>query len=443
MTEVSAAPVTVRRLAPGPRGKPLLGSLDAFRRDPMVMFLDLRREYGDVVRIRLGPYLVHVILGPEGVRHVLQVNQKNYSRGKFYENFKRFFGIALLTTDGQHWLGRRRLAQPIFHRKVVEGYTTTVTDTTARFLERWAGVVVQLLAPGGRLLDVDLSVHPELLGENVVQRLRMMMPGSISDAFPRWVPTLHRLKVARSQRSLYRTMQGIFNAYLQDEHAGTDLIALLRSARDPETGELLDEEELHDQFTTLLLAGYETTGTGLAWTLYALSKHVEVRRRLEAELDEVLGGRVPTADDLARLPYTAMVVQESLRVYPPIWAFTRDPVEDDEIGGYHIPGGSTVIVSPYAVHRHPAYWENPEAFDPERFTPERSAGRPPFAYMPFGGSPRKCIGYQLALVELQLCTAMIAQRFRVHAVPGHPVGYGPLVSLKPLHGIQATLHPRV
>jgi cytochrome P450 len=214
-------------------------------------------------------------------------------------------------------------------------------------------------------------------------------------------------------------------------------------ARDEETGEGLSEQEIHDEAVTLFLAGHETSGTGLAWTLYLVSQHPEVRRKVEEEVDTVLGGRAPVVADLRQMTYTRMVVDESLRMCPPIWAFPRDAIEDDEIGGYHIPAGSSIFLLPYVTHRHPAFWENPEAFDPERFNPERPSSRPRFAYFPFGGGQRQCVGMHLALLELQVGLAMVSQRFRLHAVPGHPIELRPRVSLRPIHGIRMTLHPRV
>jgi cytochrome P450 len=216
-------------------------------------------------------------------------------------------------------------------------------------------------------------------------------------------------------------------------------VSTLLAARDPETDRPWTDREVHDELMTIFLAGHETTGCGLAWTLYAIAEHPEVGRRLEAELASVLGGRVPAADDLPRLPYLSRVVDESLRRYPPIWLFPRDANADGELGGYRILANTSILLTPYASHHNPAYWDDPEEFDPDRFLPERSAGRPRYAYLPFGGGRRQCIGYYLALLELRLIVAMVVQRFRLRVVPDHPVVCGPLVSLRPLHGIRVTL----
>jgi cytochrome P450 len=190
----------------------------------------------------------------------------------------------------------------------------------------------------------------------------------------------------------------------------------------------------------VLLAGHETTANALTWTFYLLSQHPAVLRRLQAELAELLGGRTPGVADLPRLPYTRMVIEESMRLYPPAWVITRRAINDDELGGDHIPAGATVMFSPYAMHHNPRYWDNPEGFDPERFTPERSAGRPAFAYFPFGGGPHLCIGNGFAMTEAQLILATVVQRYRLDLVPGHPVVPEPLVTLSARHGLLMTLH---
>ena len=434
-----------------------MGNLAAFADDPIQMLLDLQREYGDVVRQRLGPYLVHSVTHPDGVRHVLQGNYKNYARGKFYENFKLFFGEGLLTTDGEYWLRHRRMAQPIFHRDVVEGCTDTATGSINAMLDRWRepaahGESVELVAEmmsvslgilGRVVFNMDFSDYSKAVSPSVLVGLKTMMPqGNLNDFIPRWVPTPYNRRVTNAQHNLRDIMQKVIADHAVGGDGTIDLITLLQSAKDEESGLPLTDQEIHDEVMTVFMAGHETTGNGMAWTLYAVAMHPEVRKRLEAEVDEVLGDRTPTLADLSRLTYSRMVVDESLRLYPPIWGYTRDPVADDEIDGYSIPAGSTIFMSPYVTHRHPEFWDNPEAFDPERFAPGRAESYHHFAYFPFGGGSRKCIGFHLALLQMQLATAMVAQRFRVEPVPGHPVEYGRMVALRPAHGIQVTLHPR-
>ena len=457
MTDVATAPPAAKRTAPGPRGNLVMGNLAAFREDAIKMLMECQQEYGDVVRQRLGPYLVHSVTHPEGVRHVLQGNYKNYSRGKFYENFKLFFGEGLLTTDGEYWLRHRRMAQPLFHRKVVDGCTDTAAASIGAMLDRWdagleRGEPVELVGEmmhvslsilGRVVFNMDFSGYSDVISPSVLVGLKTMMPqGNLNDFVPRWVPTPYNRRLSHAQNSLRDVMTTVIKQHEVGGDGTIDLITLLQSAKDTETGLGLTDQELHDEVMTIFMAGHETTGNGMAWALYAVGEHPEVRERLEAEVDEVLGGRTPTLDDLSNLTYTKMVVDEVLRMYPPIWGYTRDPIADDEIDGYHIPAGSTIFLSPYVTQRHPSVWDDPERFDPERFAPGRAESYPPFSYFPFGGGSRKCIGFHLALLQMQLVTAMVAQRFRVQKVPGHPVEYGRMVALRPVHGIRATLQPR-
>jgi cytochrome P450 len=215
---------------------------------------------------------------------------------------------------------------------------------------------------------------------------------------------------------------------------------MLLSVRDEETGQGMNDQQVRDEVMTLLIAGYETVSTALVWTWYLLSQYPEVEHRLHSELDIVLGGHQPTVEYLADLSYTRMVIEEALRLYPPAWIFGRKAIADDEIGGYSIPANSIIVLSPYITHRHPAFWENPEVFDPERFLPKRSADRPHFAYFPFGGGPRMCIGNNFALMEMQLILATVVQRYKLRLVPGHPAKPEAFLSLRPRYGLPMTLH---
>jgi cytochrome P450 len=215
---------------------------------------------------------------------------------------------------------------------------------------------------------------------------------------------------------------------------------MLLNARDADTGEAMNDKQLRDEVLTIFVAGHETTANALAWTFYLLSKYPAAARRIRAELAEVLGGRSPSVEDLPRLKYTAMVLDEAMRLYPPAWMFTRAARENDEIGGYFIPKTSFLFLSPYIVHRKPSLWEDPEGFDPERFAPERAASIPRFAYFPFGGGPRQCIGNTFAIMESVLLLAVFMQKYRLDLVPGHPVEPEPLVTLRPKHGVLMTVH---
>lgn len=442
--------------APGPRGSLVMGNLAEYMRDPIAMLCRLRREYGDVARNPLGPYVTHLISHPDDIRWVLQENQANYIRGRFYDNFKPFFGEGLLTTDGDFWLRHRKLVQPLFHRRRVDTCSEEIQASVDEMLQRWEkysrsgedfDIVPEMMrltlsVLGRMIFGVDVGHMAEVIGPAVRLGVAAMMPqGNIHDFLPRWMPTAHNRQISSAKQTLLNVMDWVREQRSHMPRNGNDLSSLLLSAVDEETQERLTEKEVQDEMMTIFLAGHETTGSGLAWSLYALATHPEVRVRLEEELRQTLGDRPPSAADLPNLPYLCMVIDECLRVYPPIWGFTRDAAGEDEIRGYRIPAGSSIFVSPYVTHRHPDFWENPEAFDPERFAPEAAAKRPRFAYFPFGGGPRQCIGIHMAKLQMQLAVAMVIQRYRFETVPGHPIERGATVSLRPVSGIRMTLEP--
>jgi cytochrome P450 len=261
-------------------------------------------------------------------------------------------------------------------------------------------------------------------------------------ALPLCLPTSRHRQFHQALRRLDSCVYRLIDERYRTGQRTEDLLSVLVGARDEVTGEPMSRTQLRDEVITLFIAGHMTATAALAWVWCLLALHPEVERQLQAELNAVLGGRTPTAQDLPLLPYTRMVIEEGMRLYPPTWATARTPLVDDEIGGYRIPARSIVLLSPYVLHRHPAFWEHPERFDPERFSQARSDARPRFAYFPFGGGRRLCIGQSLAMMELRLILAMVAQIYRLRLVPGTPVEPQPLVSLQPPDGLRMTLHPQ-
>ena len=259
---------------------------------------------------------------------------------------------------------------------------------------------------------------------------------------PLRVPTPRNRRFLAARATLDEIVYGIISGRRRSPGEHEDLLALLMEARDEDTGEGMSDKQLRDEVITLFLAGHETTANALTWASYLLSTHVAVARRLQAEVDEALGGRIPAASDLSRLPYTRMVIDETLRLYPPAWITNRRAIEDDTVCGYRIPADATVSISPYVTHRDPRLWENPEGFDPDRFSPERAAGRPHYAYFPFGGGPRQCIGKGFALMEATLVLALLYQRCEMHLVPGRKVETMALATLRPRYGMWMRAHPR-
>jgi len=445
------------RTPPGPRRLSPFGSLPEVQRGPLSAFLKGRAEYGDVVRYRGGPYYIYLVSHPDQIKHILQDNNQNYLKGFSYQILKPVLGQGLLTNEGESWLTQRRLAQPAFHRQRIARMSGLMVDSSERMLRRWAqrprpDQPVDILGEMTRLtLEI---VSRTLLGSDVgeatdrvalaVRELQAHVNYRATHLFSlgeRW-PTPRNRRFQRWLSILDSIVYEIIERHRSGEGDSDDLLSMLLQARDEGSGEGMSDRQLRDEVMTIFLAGHETTANALTWTWYLLSQHPEQEALLHAELDRVLGDRAPQYLDLAALPYGRMVLEESMRLYPPAWAVGRFAIGDDDLGAYHLPAKSQVIMSPYVTHRHPDFWDEPERFDPGRFTPQRSAGRPRFAYFPFGGGPRMCIGADFAMIEAQLVLAATAQRYRLRLNEGHRVEPEALVTLRPKHGMMVRLEPR-
>lgn len=444
------------RLPPGPGGVPFLGMLPAMRRDPLRVFMDAAVRFGDVAFLKIGSRRGYLITNPHDVRHVLQDNARNYQKSPLYAKLRTSLGDGLLTSEGAFWLRQRRIAQPAFHRQRIAALAGVMADAAADTAERWDS-----LAAHGR--PVEIGDEMMRLTRDVV--LRSLLGGDlgpfaadidkawatinrrigesfwsfgITDSWP--TPGNRRFQAARG------VLHGAVDYLIQERRrrpsGSADLLSMLIEARDEETGESMTDLQIRVEVTTFLLAGQETTALALTWLWYLLSQHDGPRRRLAGELDEVLDGRRPGFADLANLPYTRMVIDETMRLYPPAWGFSRQALDDDSLGGFDLPRGWLAFVIPYVLHRLPAYWEEPEQFEPERFSPDRSADRARFLYVPFGAGPRQCIGNHFAMTELLVVVSMLAQRFVLRLVPGHGVEPYALITLRPRFGMPMFIERR-
>jgi cytochrome P450 len=439
---------------PGPRGEPLLGNLRALRKDPLAFFPAQVREYGDVVRIRVGPRYVTLLAHPDHVRHVLQDNARNYNKQtRGFAVIRELLGQGLLTSEGDFWLRQRRLAQPAFHRQRLAGFARIMVDTAedlARALEpRIASgqpfdvaedlTHLTLRIAGLTLFSTDVGDESRAVGE-ALGRVQTFANARLTQLFPLppSFPLPSHRRFLRDSGTLDRVVRTIIERRRREGGEHHDLLQMLMEARDEDTGERMSDTQLRDEVMTLLLAGHETTASALAWTVMLLSQNPKVRSDLEAELAQVLAGRTPTGEDLPKLALTRRVVDESMRLYPPAWIFSRGAIEDDVVGGFRIEKGTYVLTLPWVLHRHPKLWENPEVFDPDRFLPEREKARARFTYFPFGGGPRQCIGNQFALMELVLVLATLLQRVRLDLAPGHPLVPAPAITLRPRPGVWVT-----
>jgi cytochrome P450 len=445
-----------RMLPPGPRGLPILGMLPAVRRNPTAVFMSAARRFGDVAYLKIGPRRGYLITNPADVRHVLQDNARNYRKSPLYDKLRISLGNGLLTSEGDFWLRQRRIAQPAFHRQRIAALAGVMVNAVEETAAQW-----QRIASVGQPVDVAEEmmrltrtvVLRTLLGADLgplgdrVDHAWTIMNEHIGESFwslglTDWLAVSKRRRFEAARAVLRQAVDHVISQRRRGPSESADLLSMLMSARDEETGEGMTDEQLRVEVTTFLLAGQETTSLALTWTWYLLSQHAAAQRRLEEEIDNVLGDRPPEYADLVNMPYSRMVIDEALRLYPPAWGFSRQAMADDELGGFPLPRGWLAFVIPYVLHRLPAFWAEPDAFDPERFSPERSAERPKFVYVPFGAGPRQCIGNQFALIEAQLAVAALAQQYRLHLVSRHKVEPWPLITLRPRFGMPMIIERR-
>jgi cytochrome P450 len=430
--------------------------LPAVRRNPTAVFMTAARRFGDVVHLKIGPRHGYLVTNPADVRHVLQENARNYHKSPLYDKLRAVLGNGLLTSEDAFWLRQRRIAQPAFHHQRIAALADMMAEAARDTALRW-----KTAASEKRPLDVDEEmmsltrtvVLRTLLGGDLgpfaanVDEAWMRVNQHIGESF--WsvgftdrLPTPNYRRFLAARAVLRAAVDHVISQRRRSPSDSADLLSMLLSARDEETGEAMTDDQLRVEVMTFLLAGQETTALALTWTWYLLSQNPDAQRLLEDEIDRVLDGRRPAYTDLVHLPYTRRVIDEAMRLYPPAWGFSRQALSDDQLGGYHLPRGWLVFILPYVLHRLPAFWERPDAFDPDRFSPERSADRPKFVYLPFGAGPRQCIGNQFALIEAQLTVATVAQAYRLRLVPGHRVEPWPLITLRPRFGMPMLVEPR-
>jgi cytochrome P450 len=406
------------RLPPGPRGVPLFGSTLEAWRDPIGLMTRALSEYGDVVRLKFGPLRYVVLNHPDAIRHVLVDNPANYTKSRNYEGLKLVLGQGLVTSEGDLWRRQRKLAQPAFHRERLAGFAEQMVSLTDGMCSRWAprcpaeidvhaemtrltfGIV------GRTLFGVDVDRHSAEVAEAVgVVSLFAREYVERLITIPTWVPTLGNVRFRRAMRKLDSLVQRIIDARRLAGDKGDDLLGMLLGA------ESMTDDLLRDEVITTILAGHETTANALTWMWHLLASHPGTAQGMRDEIANVLGEREPQPSDLPRLELVTRVVQESLRLYPPAWSFERQATGDDTVMGFAIPAGTLVGICPYILHRSSAWWDDPERFDPDRFLPERSASRPRYAYLPFGGGPRTCIGASFAMMEAQIIAARVVRLF--------------------------------
>lgn len=447
--------VTTTQYPPGPASRLPGGHMLAFWRDAIGLLTGFVQQYGDIVAYKLGPERLVLLNHPEYIQDVLVTHQRNFTKSRGLEWAKYLLGEGLLTSEGEVHLRQRRLVQPAFSRQRLATYADAIVDYSVRFRQRWQegasldidremGYLTLSIA-GKTLFDADLEADAPEAGEALATVIsmfpRFMLPcNNLIAKLP--LPSNRQADRARSRLDslIYRIIQ----ERRRRNVATGDLLSMLLAARDHEgDGRGMTDQQLRDEVMTLLVAGHETTAALLTWTWYLLSQHPTIEAQLDQELDTVLSGRLPTADDIPQLRYTRLILAEAMRLYPPAWIIARRVIAPYEVGGYVLPAKTIVVMSPYITQHDARFYPQPDVFDPQRWVPAVEAERPKFAYFPFGGGARQCVGEGFAWLESTLTLATLAQRWHMRLVPGHPIALRPLITLRPKYGMRMTLVRRV
>jgi cytochrome P450 len=456
MNRVENIPATNRKSppppAPGPKGQPILGVMQEFNRDSL-SFITRCRDYGDVVRMRFFYVTAYFLYNPEDIEYVLSTNARNFIKAMSLRSnfFHRLLGNGLLTSEGDFWRRQRRLAQPAFHRQRIGAYADVMVEYTNRLTSSWRDGEVRDIHREMMRLTLEVVVktlfNADVSGDadKVASVLERIVQPFASQATLKWIidnrlPTpAHR----RFNRAAQEIDEIVFRIISERRGSGADegdLLSMLLAAHDDDGSQMTDPQ-LRDEVMTIFLAGHETTALTLSWAWYLLAKHPDVEKKFHEELDGVLGKRPAEIADLPNLKFTEMIAKESMRLYPPAYGLGRQALEDCEIGGYRVTRNAQIFMFPWAMHRDPRYFEQPLEFQPERWTDEFASSLPKYAYFPFGGGPRTCIGNYFAMMEVVLLLATIGQRFRF-SLHTDRVELLPAMSLRPKGDLNVTIHER-
>ena len=447
MTATLPLPPTLRRAFPGKYFLEL-------QRDRLGFLQRAAAECGDVTRISMGRGHAFVLTHPDDIRDVLVTNKRNFMKGRGLQRAKRLLGEGLLTNEGEAHLRQRRLAQPAFHRERIAGYAQTMASYADRTRAEWKEgerldigremMELTLAIAGKTLLNADVEKETRVIGDSMTEVMRLfniaMLP--FAEYFDK-VPLPWNVRFERAKARLDETIYRVIAERRRTGIDQGDLLSMLMLAQDAEgDGGGMTDEQLRDEAMTIFLAGHETTANALTFTWYLLSQHPEVEARLHKEVDTVLGGRTPTMEDVPKLPYVRMVFAESMRLYPPAWTLGYRSVDEYEVRGFRMPPNTFVLMPQFIVHRDPRWFPDPLRFDPERWQPGTHSDRPRFAYFPFGGGVRQCIGEQFAWTEAILVIAMLAQRWRLTMAPGTEMVVQPSFTLRPRDPVVMTVERR-
>lgn len=452
MTTLTLNQQMQRTSLPRTTGWPLVGSLPQFLRDPFDFLIEARDRYGDIYELDLGLNRVVILNHPRHAQHIFLDNAANYRKGgAMWDTLRVMLGNGLVVSEGDYWLRQRRMIQPHFHRQRIALMAERMLDVIDESLAQWPNQADAFNA-GEAMSPITMNVilktmfgvglDPEEMnraGEAITYTLNYLMLGALTGSLPQWLPVPGRKRNLQARQTFDTIIFRLIERKRQAKIEDGSMLSMLMDTVDEETNEQMTAQELRDEVATFFAAGYDTTSIALAWTLHYLTHEPEVAQKLQAEVDKVLGGRRPTMMDLRQMPYSRMVLQETLRIRPSSWLVPRTAVADDEIDTYHIPAGAMLLSLNYMYHHHPEQWHEPERFDPERFTPERMARRHRYAWVPFGAGQRMCIGRDFALMEGQLALIRMVQQFHLAAVPGREAQPHLSGTLRPKGGVWVQL----
>ena len=443
---------------PGPKGMPILGVIPEIPKQGMVEFYyNVWKEYGDIAHMMAGPLHQFLLTRPDDIHHVMVKNADNYMKLVSHAKLRAILGNGLLPTEGDSfWRRQRKLMQPSYTPNGIRQFADIMVDAGEKLVAKWhkeyadgkpfdlnlSMLEVTMSIISRSMFGIDISDDFAEAGHALIELLDYVSKssGAIFDV-PLFIPTARNVRVKQAKERIDAYILNIIQTR-RKEGLGNDLLSMLMSAKDEESGEMMTDEQLRDEVLITFFAGHETTASMLTWLYYFLSQHPTYEQLLHDELATVLAGKNPTLEDLSSLKYTRMLMDETLRLRSPVFITARDVIEDDVIGGYSVPKGSIVIIYPFGTHRHSDYWERPDEFYPDHFLPEAVNTRPRYAYYPFGAGPRICIGNHFAVMEGLILIALISQNFRVRVQNADQIGLKSVGVLKPTEPIIATIEVR-
>jgi cytochrome P450 len=445
--ETTAPPLT----APGPKGNMLFRRDVDLRNGTHLFIQQMGEKYGNISRAQMGPHHFVFLSNPDYVEHMF-LNRDVYVKVKEGSNLRYLLGNGLLTSDGDFWLKQRRLIQPLFHKQRLTGFVQKIADAIDAMTNNWEKAGTQQLnfyremnratldIVGRTLLGADLKSDFGRVNEALTAVFEAINRRRATFVrIPRWLPLPSQIRLNRNRAVLENTIKEIIENRRKDTHKFDDLLSMLMEVEDADTAERMSDKQLRDEVLTIFLAGHETTANAMAFTFYLLAKHPDVKQKVQQEVSAVLNSGPLTYELLNKLEYTTLVIKESMRLYPPAWVTIREACKEDVIGGYQIRHKDKIVVSPYAMQRSAKYWQEPEKFDPLRFTPEKAKHIPRFAYFPFGGGARLCIGNNFAMMEMQLILALVCSKYDFSLPEDFKLEIRPFITIRPKDGIPLQL----